>query len=112
MIRVKPGTVLEKEYKGEKVKVKALKDDKFAFNGKVYDDRGKLMKAITKGKTAQFTTFFGLGKSEENGEEKPRKVRAKETSADVSTVEEGSIEGIIRQIVRQELKNFLQNVDF
>jgi len=104
MIALADGTVLEKEYKGSKIKV-VVKKGKYAFNGKLYEKRGALMKAITKGKVAQFTNFFGLAKEETNGEEKPAK---KSTVAKTVTVEEGTIEGIIRRIVREEVKNIFE----
>lgn len=115
MIALKPGTVLEREYKGEKVKVVVGKDgESYKFNGKVYDERGALMKAITKGKIAQFTNFFGLGKTREEGTNgaEPKHIK-KSTSAEptVAKTEQGTIEGIIRTIVREEIKTFFQNAD-
>lgn len=115
MIALEPGRILEREYKGNPVKVKVLKDGSYSYNGKTYEDRGSLMKAITKGKVAQFTTFFNLTKSREedtNGAEAPKKVK-KSTSAEptVAKTEQGTIEGIIRTIVREEIKTFFQNAD-
>ena len=113
VIQIDPGTILEKEYKGNTVKVKVLKDGSFSYNGKQYEDRGSLMKAILKGKTGQFTTFFGLNK---NGNDKPKKVTK---SAPVISEDGGSgmdssnvwenLENHIRMIVRSEVNSILNS---
>lgn len=114
MISLQPGTILEREYKGEKVKVKVLKDGtSYAYNGKVYDNRGELIKKITKGKTAQFTTFFGLNK------EKKIKKNGKDSLVD-NTPELDSGIGIstadildqtFRKIAREEIRNYFRNIN-
>jgi hypothetical protein len=111
MLQLEPGTVLEKEYKGKKIKVKVLKDGTFLYDSKNYEDRGSLIKAITKGKTAQFTTFFGL--STKDDVDKPKKVKKVLTNVvdedmDVS-VASGSIDSLIRLIVKDELKSLLSS---
>lgn len=110
MISLQPGAILEREYKGEKVKVKVLKDGKsYSYNGKVYDNRGELVKKITKGKTAQFTTFFGLNK------EKKAKTKKNGASPILRDSEESvqplTIDIHIRTIVREEIRNYFRSVN-
>lgn len=109
MISLQPGTILEREYKGEKVKVKILKDGKsYSYNGKVYDNRGELVKKITKGKTAQFTTFFGLNK--EKKAKKNGNAQIQE-AIDVASVIDNTIDTHIRTIVREEIRNYFRSVN-
>lgn len=113
MIQLDAGTILEKEYKGNKIKVKVLKSGNLSYNGKEYEDRGSLMKAITKGKTAQFTTFFGLNKDEGKKAKKKKKITVEdldnenETSDD--TNDSVTIDSMIRDIVRSEIKNYFRS---
>lgn len=111
MISLQPGTILEREYKGEKVKVKVLKDGKsYSYNGKVYDNRGELVKKITKGKTAQFTTFFGLNKSDT-----PKKVKKNGVVSSLENTDEGiqvlTIDSHIRNIIKEEIRNYFRSVN-
>jgi flavodoxin len=107
MIQIDPGTILEREYKGNNIKVKVLKDGSFSYNGKQFEDRGSLMKAILKGKTGQFTNFFKL-----NGEDKPKKSKKVAVSTDDSTEGIGSdlilaLDSHIRNIVEAEVNKIL-----
>ncbi len=105
MIELEPGTILEREYKGNKIKVKVLKNGNYSYNGKEYESRGDLMKAVAKGKTAQFTTFFGIAK----GENKAKK--SNDVVEESTSVEEGNtdtLEDSIRAIVRDEIQKFFR----
>lgn len=108
MIALDPGTVLKKEYKGNNIKVVVTKSGYYKFNGKIYEDRGSLMKAILKGKTGQFTTFFGLSK-----DAKPETTNGEDHTAPV-TVDgaepEITIETLVRKIVKSEVRKLFKGV--
>jgi len=115
MIALEPGTILEKEYKGNKIKVKVLKSGNYSFNGKEYEDRGSLMKAVAKGKTAQFTTFFGLGKDKQVKSKKAKSNGDDTIDGNLLLTDDeseensnNSIDIAIRKIVRQEIKSFFR----
>lgn len=107
MIALEPGTILEKEYKGNKIKVKVLKDGFYSYNGKTYESRGDLMKAVARGKTAQFTTFFGIAKGEKKAKKNGAVSVIDPEETDIS-VAAGSLEDVIRTIVRDEIQNFFR----
>jgi len=113
MISLEAGRVLEREYKGENVKVKVLKNGNYSYNGKEYDNRGELIKKITKGKTAQFSTFFGLNKEGKKDKKVKKNSMRTQTQENIDCVDttDNTIDSHIRQIVQEEIKNYFRQIN-